>query len=154
MIKTGDIVTGIPGKIILRSGSEVYTYAYVVSSNPFVLISLDGQMVWRHTIKPHHVQRVRTTNSVEQRMYCNKYIEHFVELRPKKIAVKRKKSQILRETDIDVGNSLSAIELYKEFIKQHAANLEIPLIIKCGGKNFRVAAWAKKDDKFIIMAKR
>lgn len=49
----GDIVRPKHPEGTLRSGSSGYTDAVVVSVNPFILVSRDADMMWRHMNKNH-----------------------------------------------------------------------------------------------------
>ena len=50
-MKIGDRVIPKAHRYVLRSGCGVYPYAIVKSIDPFVLVSEDGDMTWRATVK-------------------------------------------------------------------------------------------------------
>lgn len=47
-MQVGDVVVPVDGPMsqTLRSGCEHYTHAFVVSMDPFVLVSAQGDMMW------------------------------------------------------------------------------------------------------------
>ena len=44
----GDVVIPRDGKITLFCGSGIYTHAICVSTNPYIMISEHGDMLWTH----------------------------------------------------------------------------------------------------------
>lgn len=50
-MKTGDVVVAVP-PFVLACGSGRYTHAIVESIEPLILVSEEGDMLWRSTIEP------------------------------------------------------------------------------------------------------
>jgi len=50
-LSVGDLVKPVSGEYILVSGASRYLYAFVVSTEPFQLMSVDGDMYWRCTVE-------------------------------------------------------------------------------------------------------
>lgn len=61
----GDIVRGRPGHA-LCSGCESYAAAICVSADPFVIVSAEGDMMWR-CVKPENVEVIRFSTIAERR---------------------------------------------------------------------------------------
>lgn len=75
-MKIGDIVVSKDEKVFkLHSGCQSYAYAIVTSLEPFVLMSLEGDMMWDTTIKPeffdvtHELDNMVCTEPNETNMF-------------------------------------------------------------------------------------
>jgi hypothetical protein len=77
-IIVGDIVEPKPGWNTLRAGRNAYGQAVVISLDPFVLISQDGESVWTGGNEPKNFNMVGTVN--EQKL---KTLTFIVETRKK-----------------------------------------------------------------------
>jgi hypothetical protein len=56
-MQIGDVVVPKESYTLLHSGSgNVYECAIVASVSPFVLVSVDGDMLWSDTVFPHEVR--------------------------------------------------------------------------------------------------
>ncbi|HFG4486368.1 hypothetical protein [Acinetobacter baumannii] len=64
--KIGDKVESIDHRYTLASGCERYPYAYVVSLNPFQLMSERGDMHWRTTVKPENFKLISSTETLPE----------------------------------------------------------------------------------------
>jgi hypothetical protein len=53
ILQVGDVVMPDDGDV-LRSGSSWYDHAVVISIDPLVLVSIEGDMRWESTIKDRH----------------------------------------------------------------------------------------------------
>lgn len=63
-LQVGDIVVGDNG-YILRCGSGAYSDAIVVSVEPLVAVSREGDMLWRATIDDAHLRTVGQASAKE-----------------------------------------------------------------------------------------
>ena len=70
-MKIGDVVAYKEGTVgrALRSSIIEYPYAVVVSLDPFILISTDGDMMWRSTIRREDFEvRIHTIDEAHLRV--------------------------------------------------------------------------------------
>ena len=66
-MKIGDVVRPIP-PMLLRCGCGSYDDAVVVSVDPFVLVSREGDMRWSATVAPHQFKTVATADADVQKV--------------------------------------------------------------------------------------
>lgn len=92
----GDYVEPVGDPNRLRSGSSVYARAVVASLDPFVLVSEEGDMLWR-TVKEHEVVPVAPASEAVLVKVMERYVGDQVEARKEKAlpeaeeAVRRKR---------------------------------------------------------------
>lgn len=71
-MKVGDLVEAVP-PFVLRSGSGWYRHAVVVAAKPLVLVSVEGDMLWRATLYPGCVRAIGTPTPEAFRRAMDRY---------------------------------------------------------------------------------
>lgn len=61
-LSVGDVVVPIRHENALRSGCCAYDYAIVISVEPFILASAEGDMRWATTAKAENFRRIATAD--------------------------------------------------------------------------------------------
>ena len=65
-LKLGDLVKPIDHRYTLASGCERYPYAYVVNTNPFQLMSEEGDMYWCCTVEAGGYKLIKSNNQLPE----------------------------------------------------------------------------------------
>jgi len=65
-LKLGDLVEPIDHRYTLASGCERYPYAYVVNTNPFQLMSEEGDMYWRCTVEAGGYKLIKSNDQLPE----------------------------------------------------------------------------------------
>ena len=65
-LKLGDLVKPIDHRYTLASGCERYPYAYVVNTNPFQLMSEEGDMYWRCTVEAGGYKLIKSNDQLPE----------------------------------------------------------------------------------------
>ena len=65
-LKLGDLVEPIDHRYTLASGCERYPYAYVVNTNPFQLMSEEGDMYWCCTVEAGGYKLIKSNNQLPE----------------------------------------------------------------------------------------
>ena len=65
-LKLGDLVEPIDHRYTLASGCERYPYAYVVNTNPFQLISEEGDMYWCCTVEAGGYKLIKSNDQLPE----------------------------------------------------------------------------------------
>ena len=65
-LKLGDLVEPIDHRYILASGCERYPYAYVVNTNPFQLMSEEGDMYWCCTVEAGGYKLIKSNDQLPE----------------------------------------------------------------------------------------
>lgn len=75
-MKAGDVVVHVDGPMSggLACGSGVYTHAFVVSVEPFVLVSAEGDMMWERQ-KPTSFVALCQAHPNASRLAFNRYLK-------------------------------------------------------------------------------
>ena len=65
-LKLGDLVEPIDHRYTLASGCERYPYAYVVNTNPFQLMSEEGDMYWCCTVEAGGYKLIKSNDQLPE----------------------------------------------------------------------------------------
>ena len=65
-LKLGDLVKPIDHRYTLASGCERYPYAYVVNTNPFQLMSEEGDMYWCCTVEAGGYKLIKSNDQLPE----------------------------------------------------------------------------------------
>ena len=65
-LKLGDLVKPIDHRYTLASGCERYPYAYVVNTNPFQLMSEEGDMYWCCTVEASGYKLIKSNDQLPE----------------------------------------------------------------------------------------
>ena len=65
-LKLGDLVEPIDHRYTLASGCERYPYAYVVNTNPFQLMSEEGDMYWCCTVEASGYKLIKSNDQLPE----------------------------------------------------------------------------------------
>lgn len=65
-LKLGDLVEPIDHRYTLASGCERYPYAYVVNTNPFQLMSEEGDMYWSCTVEAGGYKLIKSNDQLPE----------------------------------------------------------------------------------------